>query len=69
MTTNLHTFRTKNLETLCPSCNTPHKKEWFSEWWKYDHYQTFTCQCGYKIFLRTEESRSGHRTVNINRPT
>jgi len=33
---------------------------WKPEFWNYEHYKTMICDCGYKIFFKTEHFHSGH---------
>ncbi|KYK26234.1 hypothetical protein AYK26_05495 [Euryarchaeota archaeon SM23-78] len=61
----VHMFRAPHLELVCPLCKTQHNGNngnggWKPEFWKHDHYKTLLCDCGYKIFLKTEVLNSGH---------
>ena len=53
------------METVCPSCRKQPKAPWKSEWDAHgnlhDHYESKNCDCGYKIFRKTDHFHSGHR--------
>jgi hypothetical protein len=53
-------FSPAHLEMVCPSCLRPHKNDWKPQFWRHTHYKTRTCDCGYKVFIRTEIFHSGH---------
>lgn len=53
-------FRPDHLELVCPSCKKHHHAKWKPEFWKHDHYKTLKCDCGYKVFIKTEHLDSGH---------
>jgi len=56
----VHMFTSAHLELVCPACRKKHHGNWAPEFSKHTHYKTLTCDCGYKISIRTKQFNSGH---------